>query len=566
MNSIDLSIYKSFSPSTVHKKSNATYSYSLQKNQTDIITVSSKKNNFSKKGVLTGSLISAVGFLSCILLYKNSAPIRSKAGKIILNSKQVEIFKKQINEFAADIDYRKDLLKAMGLKAKDYAVLRPIIGPEEYKGILKNFNDSPMHYSPGDILITEKKDGYNLFNKDNGIFRANLHMHTEHSDGKMTVAELLDQAAKYADDVFDKMKNLNGTKAPNAPFTVAITDHDTVEGCKEAVDIISKNPWKYRNLRVVLGCELSVENKSIPQKLKSPINIHMLLHSLNPFDENLNKLLNDKKEHRINLIKSIIAKSAQNLRDIAPGSAFKLNCEDAKNLHPVLKHGQTHVDLATKDYVQFRTIFSECFENNKSLQDELKEKSVNIDNLNYLTPKEKYFNTINQDFGNNYWKKYQKALTKQVSELLEISEQEASDKIKISSQLSGFFDKVQTICNDTKPKMDLQEVFIDMDDAIKFMKNQKYGYMGIAHPGLINVGEKLSNPSESYSAIKDMFKIFKQKGEDKALFSENHYHYYGNIYSSKDWMASIKKYSENNSLLNSGGLDSHGKSIFYSGR
>ena len=58
---------------------------------------------------------------------------------------------------------------------------------------------------------------------ESGDFCANLHIHTKYSDGIMSIPELLTEAKKY--------KNV----------LVAITDHDTVESCKEAQKINDKD-------------------------------------------------------------------------------------------------------------------------------------------------------------------------------------------------------------------------------------------------------------------------------------------------------------------------------------
>lgn len=495
---------------------------------------------------------------------KKTPSIKSAEGNALLNLKQIKVFTDQMKDFAQDIDYRKDLLKALGIKSDNYAVLRPIIGPEEYKSVLKEFSGSAEHYSPGKSLMSEIKDGFDLSGKENGTFRATMHMHTLHSDGKMSIQELLDQSAKYADELAEKLNTNPNAKAKNAPFTVAITDHDTLDGCKEAVKIISSATWKYRNLRVILGCEMSVENKIIPQKLKKPISTHMLLHSINPFDEKLNNLLSEKKIQRENLIKELINKSAKKLSEISPDTAAKLKYEDAKPLYPALKHAMTHIDSSTKDYVQFRTIFSECFEKNKEIQDSLKAKGLNAENYTYFEAKEKYFPQIDEEFGDNYWKKYQKALSKYTSELLGISEEDASKKIVITAEMENFFNEVQKLTNATRPTLDLAPAFIDMEKSIELIKEQKYGFMGIAHPGLTNIGESLEQREESLQGMSDLFKNFKTIGGDRALFAEMHYHYFGALAKSEDWHKYLKNCVDKSGLYSSGGLDTHGKSIFYS--
>lgn len=69
------------------------------------------------------------------------------------------------------------------------------------------------------------------------MLRADLHMHSVHSDGTLTIKKLLDYA---------KSKRLD---------IIAITDHDSTEGVEEAIRY-----GKEINIRVIPGIELSTEN------------------------------------------------------------------------------------------------------------------------------------------------------------------------------------------------------------------------------------------------------------------------------------------------------------------
>ena len=495
--------------------------------------------------------------------YKKCRSINALNKSNNLNNQVITYIKNLMKQFPKDIDYRKDIIKGIEGNPENYYQLRSIMGPEEYKKILIDFSDSPEHYSPGASLITEIKDGYDMSGKISKKYRASLHNHTTHSDGRMSIKEILDQAAEYADDIVRTTSKTPDLKAPHAPFTIAITDHDTLEGCKEAVKIINSDPLKYRNLRVVLGCELSVESQLIERELKSPISLHLLLHGINPFDKKLNEFLASKKQERIALIKDIIQKSANELKTNYPQSAQKLSYEDAGLLCAPLEKGILHVNNLTKDYIQFRTIFSELFEQNQEIQRLLKEKGIDPKTINYIQNKEKYMNGF--EFSQQpHWEIYYETLCKYISELLGIKEEEAVGKMQMPTELKSVFEKINTISKNESPKLELQPAYIDMKEIIQIMKEQPYGYMGIAHPGLINLGRALKYPEESIPSLNNFFKKFKEEGGDKALFVELYYHYFGEVGKSEYWLNKINNYAKQNGLHPSGGLDSHGKSIFYS--
>ena len=80
-------------------------------------------------------------------------------------------------------------------------------------------------------------------------FRANFHIHTNASDGRLTPQEFLDACVDWANNIFKRKKD----KLP--PFSAAITDHDSVKSTKEAIVLISQNPDKYKNFKFISGCE-----------------------------------------------------------------------------------------------------------------------------------------------------------------------------------------------------------------------------------------------------------------------------------------------------------------------
>ncbi len=212
-----------------------------------------------------------------------------------MSSKEVKFVKMEMNKFPEDVQYRKKLLIDMGINPSEYYKLRSIIGIDEFKSAIKELDgNGGKSYKPGERPLGKESvlDSYGLENLKSGVFRANFHIHSNNSDGKLSVQEILDSAVEYAD-------NLKKTK--NKPFYIAITDHNTVEGCKEAIEIIRQNPKKYQNLRVILGSELSLKLESIGDfELKKPQSVHLLAMCLNPYDKKLSEFLDDFVENKNN--------------------------------------------------------------------------------------------------------------------------------------------------------------------------------------------------------------------------------------------------------------------------
>ncbi len=479
--------------------------------------------------------------------------------KSVLNT-----FKEQIQSFPADIEYRKSILQSMGMGETNFARLRSIVGPQEYKSIIHAFSDSSIHYTPGTNLLTETKDGYKLKGVLDKTFRASMHNHTTHSDGRMSVQELLDQSAQYADEVFESLKNKPNAKAKHAPFTIAITDHDTVEGCKEAVKIISQNPEKYKNLRVVLGMEMSVENRLLKDKIHKPVHLHFTINGINPFDKNLNKFLDSKKMARTELMKNLLQKASFKRKQFLPKSKEIFNFEEAEKLYPVLKHKILHVNVSLKNYLQYKTLFTECFENNKLLQKELDKLGIDTSKVTYDSFLNKYIDSKKIIYAEKGYERYYDALKKYVADLLIITPKEAEQKLTIPNNIKRLVDELGKIAINAQPRMNLQPAYVDIEEMLTMVKNQKDGYITWAHPACTDIGGYLRNRDYSHQAMTELFNMFKEKGGDKALAVEIHYPYFGELGKSDEWLNLMHKNTTTNKLYCSGGLDSHGKNIFYS--
>ena len=133
-----------------------------------------------------------------------------------------------------------------------------------------------------------------------------MHMHTNYSDGELSPDELINLAIK------------NGIE------TMAITDHDTIEGIKTV------NKSKYPDIEIINGIELSAKVEKG--------RMHILGYDIDLENKNLNKKMTELKD---NSIDSLLSTMEQIKRDYG----IRFNYEDIKemiNAH----HNLNRVDLA----------------------------------------------------------------------------------------------------------------------------------------------------------------------------------------------------------------------------
>ncbi len=467
------------------------------------------------------------------------------------------VFIKQIEKFKNDIGYKKALAYSIGLPKEQFYKLRPILGSEEYFSIIKAFENNSIFYTPGKLFAAKGSSNIDLTGVKNLSYRANLHMHTINSDGKLSVKKLLDYASDYANKVAASKPKI----ASHAPFTIAITDHNTVDGCQEAVKLIAQNPQKYKNLRLVLGCELNVEATQLSQNLKTPVSVHMLLHNINPFDKKLNDLLISIKSKKITQTKQLIEECKKALPKELAFIAKSFSFNNLTYLYPMLKKGLNHNNLDLISAIHIQTIFSACIQNNKELIKKLSQHNVDAKALNFNSLK-KYFSQINDNFETNYWEKYETSLAKYLAEKLQITEAAAQKYIKIPQVLIDYLKTTNNIIMSTLPKLNLQPEYLEINTAQKILNDQKYVTLGIAHPGLLNIEQCLEQPEKWVDALDNLFHNFKKKSPRKAFFTEIYYKYPPKLAENQGHLETIKNLAKKNGLSSCGGLDTHSDNIF----
>ena len=147
----------------------------------------------------------------------------------------------------------------------------------------------------------------------NGTFIADFHSHSDFSDGTATVDKILSQAAEYA----DKLNKINGKK-----FLFALSDHDGIDGVKEALKIIAQNPEKYKNVKFIPAAELSMpincEHGSIKRSnSKNAVEMaELLIYGINPFSEHTNKYFSNLYTLRRNGVINTLKIASEKLPDI----------------------------------------------------------------------------------------------------------------------------------------------------------------------------------------------------------------------------------------------------------
>lgn len=522
----------------------------IAKTESDKVTFSTKKKTIV--GVVLAAIAGGAIWLVNLLRGRGKVtpkPVIDAGNQIaepVVNTVKIA-FQKTMEKFPEDLAYIKNLAKNLGLKEGEEFKLNSVVGKSQLKALLDDF-------TPQDFTI-----GKNFEGAKNSTFRVNLHNHTQFSDGKLSVADFLEQARKYADKV---AKNKTDNKPP---FTISITDHDTLDGCREALKILSENPEKFKNLKVVLGSEISVSNcdKNIVSR---PLNFELVGYSQNPYDEKLVKLLANIQKTRSENVEKFLEKINEKFE------GYNLNLVEAKTFHANLKNMRTNgVLYLAGDYAKFKILLSEYVKkaneilpkNNQLSAENLFEKFG--DNFYYRMDAfgERDMKNYFKNHGLHDYLKEKGFLTKENEKSLEkIFEVDTKDKE----------DFISKIVQESLPNIDDRKQY-SLDPTSVFEATTE-GFYGFAHPGIIDFAsdnislarKKLCEqncyaPHENL--VYEIFNSLKQKGGEKFLASEVNYQSYP-TYTGKEWRDFMKNIADNENLKlkYTGGIDAHKPSIF----
>lgn len=369
-----------------------------------------------------------------------------------------------------------------------------ILSEKDFIEKVKNLNE--VSFKAGERSKPELMDSHDMRYVESGDFCANLHIHTQHSDGIMTVDNLIEKAQEIPS------------------MLVAITDHDTINGCKEAVKICPDN------INLVLGVEISTVAINFPKQQK-PLPIHLLVYGIDPFDEKLNSFLDKKRKLKLQLAKDTI----KNLNKALPEYNFTL--EEASLCHPMILKGQDEIAHPMKKYTCGKILLSHYFPNA---------------DFSYEEPFFKYKYLFGTD---SFVICYKRALEMFTKCSLPLIPEEISNKIQLAKD----------IYSQSHPTIGgMLEPFSSFEETVEFITTLNSGVMSIAHPARTR-----AYTPEFYTYL---FNNFKKYGKDKAMFFEKYYQSYDGKYF-LEWNPIINRTAECFNLLATGGMDSHGTSITY---
>lgn len=339
-------------------------------------------------------------------------------------------------------------------------------------------------------------------NVKNGIFTADLHSHSNYSDGKGVVKNLLEDAAEYADSLYKKTKQ---------KFIFALTDHDTANGVKEALEIISSNPERYKNLRFVPGIEISFAHSA--SKSKNPCETsEILVYGINPYSENVSKFLNKIKEKRNSMINGFIQESSKK----CPLTKFSFDefskyyeyerYRNLMNIHwRVYHYAQTKHAItryAGKVHQEPDILYAQIMKDSKGA-------SVGILHENGKLPKD---------------------IT------------ETNDFAGILKKYAPHFEHQKLIASSENT----------FEEIIEAFKNEKNIFMAFAHPCCY--AEHVKNPAEG-------LKYFVEHSSGLIKASESYHQAYKSNFKTSD-IQDLQTNTESLGLLNLGGRDNHNEKLF----
>lgn len=434
-----------------------------------------------------------------------------------------------------DIEYKKDLIQGLTGKSDDYTKLSSIVGKEELIEFLLNNQHNETIYTPQEDLSNVK----------NKKFRANLHIHTTNSDGLMTVERLLNLGAQYGDAI--------AQKSSNNKFYLAITDHNTTAGTIEALKIVTKNPEKYKNLKIILGVEASAMFTS--QSIGKTNEVHLLSYCLNPFEDRIS-LINQK---RLRIFQYNIKNALNNANiryiDTISKYGIEFNFEDMSKIRPSIKTCASNVRYSMKDYLQFKILYTELVSSNTELLNYLTSNGVAINNLDFSIPK----SMITESKYTPYWKNYEETLYQYLKrEVLKENKYANIDEynnlygIK-TTNLIDVLHSMESGTLDPNSNMYIKEPSpLSFDEVIDSFKQSKTSISGIAHGALY----EQNNPKQNLF-LQDLYKSFKEKMGTSEVIGEMFYPYKENINRNlAKGLIQLYKY------IPTGGQDSHKNNFF----
>jgi len=468
-------------------------------------------------------------------------------------ARQIQALKTEMEAFPKDIDYRKTLMTNAGKDPNEYYKIRSIVGVSEIKSIMKDFNDSEEFYSVG-------VDDKNIKNK---TIRANLHIHTLASDGYLSTQELLSKAAAYADEVAKNLKPEKGQVAE--PFIVAITDHDTTESAKEAIDIISKNPLKYKNLRVALGIELTTYNNIATDFMTRPTDNHILAYGIDPNEKTFSKFIKDKKHYKHRIASKMVNQANKTYKESFNSKNNLFSLEEASNFYNPLKKDILGIHNYVESYINTKIILDEIVLKNPSLRKKIEKRKLPLQADKLMLEVKDFYYKIDK---NNKPRKSIEIVSQFLGQKLNMQKSEIEEIIQAtpkSEELNSFLSNSKKELEPYKITLDAKYHYMPtIEDVFNSLKNQDGAIVGIAHP--LDPTKRIPNTDQKYEYLAELYNKFKQAGGEKAGFSEVYYQSYDEklkaLKAEDKTKELLNKVSEELDLFKTGSADSHRRNIF----
>ena len=461
---------------------------------------------------------------------------------------QLDKLKAETQMFPNDIPYREQLLLNAGLNPADQHKIRSIIGPDEIKSVMSQYDSVPEVFSAG-------PNRENIANKS---IRANLHMHTRASDGRLTVSELLDKAAEYADKV--RKENPKTTE----PFVVAITDHDTLEGAQEAIKLIADNPVKYRNLRVILGVEMTTFNNVAPNLVQKPTNTHVLVYGIDPNEKGLKNFIDGVKAKKMR-VQNLMTETANQTYKKHFGKEGFYSVPEVRRQYTTVDRNVCGIYQGMEAYFRTKAVVEGVLLKDVVITDALKKRHIPTDTEKFLEKLRDFRNPIDN---NNKTFPPERTLPEFVSVMTDMDAETVSDRLaqgmkeekfaQFNRELMAGMDEYKVTFT---PKYDYIPTFETLYDGLK---TQDRVVVGIAHP--LDAVKTIEKKEDRFSFLKEFYSKFKSGCKEKAGFTEAYYQSYTGELKEFNTLPETQKFFKKVGkifkLFRTGSADSHGLSIF----
>ncbi len=390
-----------------------------------------------------------------------------------------------------------------------------ICGAEELRAFVSSLHVE--NFMPGIRRDKYVQDSHDFSILKNGNFKANLHVHTRNSDGAGKTEQLLLHAeaiAKY-------------NSRFNSQFMLAITDHDTINGAREAFEIFRDNPDRFQHLKFVPGLEISTVETKLEQQT-APNSIHLLVYGINPYDRQLDEFLKEKSRLKLELTQKTLTELN---RALSKDLGFEFTLPEAALVHEMIAKGFDEVRRPLMKYTTAKILHNYYIKN---------------PDFTYEKPVKKYKELFRSS--EPYCIAYKKALEQYTGQELP----------PVSQEIENVLQKAQSIYEKAHPTMETTPAaFSSFEETVKFISSLEYGVMAVAHPARININCIKSSPEDIFTNI---FENFKSAGGEKAMLYEG---YYGSYFGERaiSLLPEIDRAAEKFRLIPSGGLDSHGRDV-----